>query len=85
VEDDKGYLLTDFHNILNTWKNYFTQLLNVHNVSDFRQREIHKAEPLVPDSSPYKVEKIYKLPGGDEILAEIIQPGGEIFCLQSTN
>jgi hypothetical protein len=25
------------HNILNRWKNYLSQLLNVHNVSDVRQ------------------------------------------------
>jgi hypothetical protein len=29
--------LVDSHNILNRWKNYFSQVLNVHNVSDVRQ------------------------------------------------
>jgi hypothetical protein len=33
VNDD---LLADSHNILNAWKNYFSQLLNVHNASDVR-------------------------------------------------
>jgi hypothetical protein len=33
---------------LNKWKNYFSQLLNVHNVSDVRQTEAHTAELLVP-------------------------------------
>jgi hypothetical protein len=33
------------------WKNYFSQLLNVHNVSDVRQIEVHTAEPLVPGPS----------------------------------
>jgi hypothetical protein len=39
---------------LNRWKNY-SQLLNVHSVSDFRQTEIHTTEPLVPDPSPFEV------------------------------
>jgi hypothetical protein len=30
---------------------YFSQLLNVHNVSDVRQIEIHTAESLVPGPS----------------------------------
>jgi hypothetical protein len=36
---------TDSHNILNKSKNYFSQLLNVHKVSDVRLIEIHTAEP----------------------------------------
>jgi hypothetical protein len=31
-------------------------LLNAHRVSDVRQTEIHTAEPLVPEPSPFKVE-----------------------------
>jgi hypothetical protein len=48
VKDENGDLLADSHNILSGWKNYFSQLLNVHNVSDVRQIELHTAEPLVP-------------------------------------
>jgi hypothetical protein len=33
---------------------FLPQLLNVH--SDVRQIEIHTAEPLVPDPSPFEVE-----------------------------
>jgi hypothetical protein len=51
VKDENGDLLADSHNILNRWKNYFSQLLNVLGVSDVRQIEIHTAEPLVPDPS----------------------------------
>jgi hypothetical protein len=36
VKDENGDLLACSHNILNRWKNYFSQLLNVHNVSDVR-------------------------------------------------
>jgi hypothetical protein len=48
-------LLTDCHNLLNIWKNYHSQFLNVHRVSDVRQIEIHTAELLVPDPSPFEV------------------------------
>jgi hypothetical protein len=51
VKDKNGDLLADSHNILNRWKNYFSQLLNVHNVSDVRLIEVHMAEPLVPGPS----------------------------------
>jgi hypothetical protein len=48
VKDENGDLLADSHNILNRRKNYFSQLLNVHNVSDVRHIQVHRAEPLVP-------------------------------------
>jgi hypothetical protein len=32
VKDENGDLPVDSHNILNRWKNYFSQLLNAHNV-----------------------------------------------------
>jgi hypothetical protein len=51
VKDENCDLLEDSHSILNKWKNYFSQLLNVHRVSDVRQVEIHIAELLVPDPS----------------------------------
>jgi hypothetical protein len=82
MEDENGYLLADSHNILNRWKNYFSQLLNVHNVSDVRQIVVHMAEPLVPGPSRLEVEtaiaklKKYKSPGSDQIPAELIQGGG---------
>jgi hypothetical protein len=58
--------------------------LNVHNVSDFRQIEVHTAEPLVPGLSSLEVETAiamlgkYKSLSNDEIPAELIQGGGEI-------
>jgi hypothetical protein len=36
VQDENGDLLADSRNILNRWKNYFSQLLNEHSVSDDR-------------------------------------------------
>jgi hypothetical protein len=69
VKDENGDLLANCHNILNRWKNYFSQLLSVHRVSDVKQIEIHTIEPLVPDPSPFEIEiaiatfKQYKSPG----------------------
>jgi hypothetical protein len=84
VKDENGDLLADSDIILNRWMNYFSQLLNVHNVSDVRQIEVHAAEPLVPGPSCLEVEiaiaklKKYKSPGSDEIPAELIQAGGNL-------
>jgi hypothetical protein len=70
VKDENGGLLADFHNILNRWKNYFSQLLNVCSVSDVRQVGIHTAQP-----SPFKIEisiaklKKYNSPSIDQIPA----------------
>jgi hypothetical protein len=84
VQDENGDLLVDSHNILHRWRNYFSQLLIVHNVSEVRQIEVHMAEPLVPGPSRFEVKiaiaklKKLKSPGSDEIPAELIQAGGEI-------
>jgi hypothetical protein len=85
VKDENGDLLADSNNtsILNRWKDYFSQFLNVHNVSDVRQIEVHTAEPLVPFPSRLEIEiaipklKKYKSPGSDQIPAELIQARGD--------
>jgi hypothetical protein len=51
VKDENGDIFADSHNILNRWKNYFSQLFNVNYVSDVRQIEVHMAEQLVPGPS----------------------------------
>jgi hypothetical protein len=84
VKDENGDLLANSHSILNSWKNYFSQLLKVHNDSNVRQIEVHTAELLVPGPSRLGVEiaiaklKKYKSPGSDQIPAELIQAGGEM-------
>jgi hypothetical protein len=84
AKDENGDLFADSHSILNRWKNYFSQLLNVHNTSDVRQIEVHTAGSLVPGPSRHDVEiaitklKKYKSPGSDQIPAELIPAGGEI-------
>jgi hypothetical protein len=84
VKDENGDLLANSHNILNRWMKYFSRLLNVRNVSDVKQIEVHMAEPLVQSPSRLEVEifiaklKKYKSPGSDQIPAELIQGGGEM-------
>jgi hypothetical protein len=56
VKQENGDLLADSHSILNRWKNYFCQLLNIHGVNDVRQTEIHTAESLLPEPSSFEVE-----------------------------
>jgi hypothetical protein len=51
----------------------FNQVLNVHGVHDVRQKDIHMAEPLVPEPSLVEVEI-----ATDQIPAELIKAGGEI-------
>jgi UDP:flavonoid glycosyltransferase YjiC (YdhE family) len=51
VKDEQGDLVVDSHSMLARWRNYFSQILNVHGVKDVRQAEIHTAELLVPEPS----------------------------------
>jgi hypothetical protein len=53
--DKKGDLFAD-SNILNEWKYYLSQLLNVHGTSNVRHIEIHTAKPSVLDPCPLEVE-----------------------------
>ena len=48
--------MADPHSIMARWRNYFSQLLNVHDVNDIRQAEIHTVEPLVPEPSAFDVK-----------------------------
>jgi hypothetical protein len=83
VKDKRGNLLPNPHKILNRWKNYFCQLLNIHGVGGVRQTEMHTAQPSVKKASGSEVEvaigklKRYKAPGVDQISTEMIQVGGE--------
>jgi len=69
VKDEKGDLVADSHSIVARWRNYFSQLFNVHGVKVIGQAEIHTAEPLVPGPSVSEVElaidklKRHKSPG----------------------
>ena len=52
LKDEKGDLVADSHSIVARWRNYFSQLFNVHGFKDVGQAEIHTAEPLVPEQVP---------------------------------
>ena len=75
-------MVTDFYSILAEWRNHFSQLFSVHGLNDVRQTEMHAAEPLVPEPSAFEVEmaigkiKRRRLPGIDQIPAELIKIGG---------
>ena len=71
VKGETGDLITGFYSILARWREYFSQLLNVHGVHDVRQTETHTTEPLVPEPSAFEVDlaieklKSHKSPGTD--------------------
>ena len=44
VKDEKGDLVADSHSIMARWRNYFSQILNVHGDSEGRQAEIKTAD-----------------------------------------
>jgi hypothetical protein len=75
IKDENGNVIADPQNVLNRWKKFFKQVLNVHGVHDVRQMYICTAVPLAPEPSLVKVEiaigklKSYKSPGTDQIPA----------------
>ena len=56
VKDEKGDLVADSYSIVAIWRNYFSQLSNVHGTKDIKHTDIHTAEPIVPDPSGFEVE-----------------------------
>jgi hypothetical protein len=54
--DENGNLLEVPQNVLNRWKYFFGQLLNIHGVHDVMQMDVSTAVPLVPESSLVEVE-----------------------------
>jgi hypothetical protein len=83
IKDENGNLLADPKSVLNRWKNFFNQVLNVHGVHNVRQKDIQTVEPSVPQPSLVEVEtaignlKSYKSPDTDQIPAELIKGVGE--------
>jgi len=84
VKDENDNLITDSTGVLNTWKNYFDQLLNVEFESDreIENFEFHTADPMIDEptisevKSAIKKLKNYKAPGIDLIPAELMKWGG---------
>jgi len=77
----KGDLVTDSHSNLATWRNHFSQVLNVQGVNDVRHTEIHTAEPVLPEPSAFGVElaieklKSKKSPSTDQFPVDPIKAG----------
>jgi hypothetical protein len=70
VKDENFDLLADSHNILNRWKKYCYQLLNVHRVSDFRHIEIQRVKPSLLEAEIAITKlKEHKSPHSDQIPA----------------
>ena len=78
-------MVADPHSIMARWRNYYFQLLNVHEDNDVSQAEIHTVETLVPRPSAFEVELAigklnhHKSPGIDQIPAELIKAGAVQF------
>ena len=88
VKDEKSILVADSHSILAKYKNYFSWILNVHNVNDVRQKEIHTAELSVLQPCAFQLEmaieklKTYKSLATDHMSAEVIKAGGTKICFE---
>jgi hypothetical protein len=56
IKDEKVNLLADPQSVLNWWKSFFNQVLNVHGFEDIRLTGVHTPELLVLESSLVEVE-----------------------------
>jgi hypothetical protein len=54
--EEKADLVADSHNILARWRNNFSQMFNVSEISNFRQTEIYTVDPLVPEPNAFEFE-----------------------------
>jgi len=82
VNDEKGDLVCRSPQYFGRRRNHFSQMLNVNVINGVRRTEIHATEPLVPEPNAIEFEmaieklKRHRLPGIDQILAELIKVGG---------
>jgi hypothetical protein len=60
IKDGKGDLVANSHSIMVRWRNFFSQILIVHGVSDVRQAEIHTVETLVPEPCSLELRWLLK-------------------------
>jgi hypothetical protein len=69
--------------------NYFSQFLNVHNVSDVRQIEVHIVEPFLHGPSRLQVEiaiaKLICIKSTKVVIKFWFKQEVKCCCLQSTN
>ena len=55
MKDKNGDCIADSQGILNSWKDYFKNLLNVHEGDHASELVVHTAEPFIPDPSIVQV------------------------------
>jgi hypothetical protein len=60
LKDENDNVLAESRNILNRWKNYFSQSLNVHGVSEGRLIQTYTVELSVPYPSPLRLKLLLK-------------------------
>ncbi|PNF31855.1 hypothetical protein B7P43_G08920 [Cryptotermes secundus] len=91
IRDKKGLLINNKTEIMNTWKEYFEQLLNQNqnmednedneeeNTDDGEGKEEEIIEPPTKEEveEALKEQKLNKAPGGDNIPAELLKAGGQ--------
>ncbi|PNF27716.1 hypothetical protein B7P43_G12778, partial [Cryptotermes secundus] len=91
IRDKKGLLINNKTEIMNTWKEYFEQLLNQNqnmednedneeeNTDDGEGEEEEIIEPPTKEEveEALKEQKLNKAPGGDNIPAELLKAGGQ--------
>ena len=86
VKDEKGDWVADSQGIVARWRNYFSQLFNMHGIKDVGQAEIHTAEPLVSETSASEFAtnklKSHKSPVNYQIPAELIKAVGRTIYLE---
>ena len=62
IKNENEELLSDSNSILNRWKDYFSQLLNVHKTNDMGEIQIQTAMPHIPEpallESEIAIEKV---------------------------
>jgi hypothetical protein len=86
IKDENSNMLIDPQSVMNRWRHFFNQVVNMHGVYYIRQMAIHISEQIVPEPSLVEVEttieklKRYKSLSTDQILARLIKAGGETLC-----
>jgi hypothetical protein len=78
IKDENVNLLADPQSVLNRWKHFFNQVLNIHGVRNVTQKDMsHQCQNLVFLKWKLLLES-YKSPGTDQIPAELIKGGGGV-------
>jgi hypothetical protein len=85
VKDEKCDLVTDFHSILASGRNHFSQLLNIHRINDITNTELHTAKPIVHEPSAFEVELAIEKLKSDKSRQCSLRRGVGQFVLRSIN